>query len=117
MPQQGGGSGGGGQRRERRVGAGGAVSDDTVSLLIERVRASSASTPHETGQAWMARQLEPAVKTKTAVFVNVRLPDGSEVEYHLEPAALANGRLRARDRRADIERTLPLSSITAVRPA
>ena len=32
----------------------------------------------------------------------------------LEPAALAGGRLRARDRTADVERTLPLSSIVSV---
>jgi hypothetical protein len=104
-------------RRERRAGAGGGVSDDTVTILIERVRAVSATTVEATGQAWLARQLEMAVKSKSAVVVNVQLPDGSEVEYFLEPAALAGGRLRARDRRADIERTLPLSSITAVRPA
>ncbi|HEY4152490.1 MAG TPA: helicase-associated domain-containing protein [Pseudolysinimonas sp.] len=104
-------------RRERRVGAGGALADDTAAILIARMRAVSTSTPEETGQAWLARQLESAVKNKAAVVVSVRLPDGTEVEYHLEPAALANGRLRARDRRADIERTLPLSSITAVRPA
>jgi hypothetical protein len=104
-------------RRERRVGAGGAVADDTVALLIQRVREVSTTTVEATGQAWLARQLETAVKSKTAVVVNVQLPDGTEVEYFLEPAALANGRLRARDRRADIERTLPLSSITAVRPA
>ena len=102
-------------RRERRAGAGGALADDTASILIARVRAVSASTPEETGQAWLARQLESAIKNKAAVIVDVQLPDGSQVEYHLEPAALANGRLRARDRRADIERTLPLSSITAVR--
>jgi hypothetical protein len=102
-------------RRERRVGAGGASADDTAAILIARVRAVSTSTPEETGQAWLARQLESAVKNKATVIVDVRLPDGTQVEYHLEPAALANGRLRARDRRADIERTLPLSSITAVR--
>lgn len=102
-------------RRERRVGAGGAPADDTAAILIARVRAVSTSTPEETGQAWLARQLESAVKNKAAVIVDVQLPDGTRVEYHLEPAALANGRLRARDRRADIERTLPLSSITAVR--
>jgi hypothetical protein len=102
-------------RRERRAGAGGAFADDTAAILIARVRAVSTSTPEETGLAWLARQLESAVKNKAAVIVEVRLPDGTEVEYHLEPAALANGRLRARDRRADIERTLPLSSITAVR--
>ena len=104
-------------RRERRVGAGGALADDTAAILIARVRAVSTSTPEETGQAWLARQLESAVKNKAAVIVDVQLPDGTQVEYHLEPAALANGRLRARDRRADIERTLPLSSITAVRSA
>jgi hypothetical protein len=47
----------------------------------------------------------------------VRLPDESLAEYVLEPAALAGGRLRARDRRSDIERTLPLSSIIAVADA
>ena len=104
-------------RRERRVGAGGALADDTAAILIARVRAVSTSTPEEAGQAWLARQLESAVKNKAAVIVDVQLPDGTQVEYYLEPAALANGRLRARDRRADIERTLPLSSITAVRGA
>jgi hypothetical protein len=104
-------------RRDRRAGAGGGSADDTAAILIARMRAVSTTTPEEAGLAWLARQLESAVKNKAAVVVSVRLPDGTEVEYHLEPAALANGRLRARDRRADIERTLPLSSITAVRQA
>ena len=104
-------------RRERRAGAGGAAGDDTAAILIARVRAVSTVTPEDTGAAWLARQLESAVKNKAAVIVEVRLPDGTQTEYHLEPAALANGRLRARDRRADIERTLPLSSITAVKSA
>jgi len=104
-------------RRERRAGAGGALADDTAALIVSRVRAVSTSTPEDTGAAWLARQLESAVKNKAAVIVDVQLPDGTQVEYHLEPAALANGRLRARDRRADIERTLPLASITAVKPA
>jgi hypothetical protein len=75
------------------------------------------AAPEETGQAWMARQLELAIKTKMTVTVVVRMPDGSEIEYLLEPAALASGRLRARDRRSDIERTLPLSHIVEVHPA
>jgi hypothetical protein len=104
-------------RRERRAGAGGALADDTGVILVGRLRASAPSTTQETGQAWLVRQLESAVKNKSAVIVEVQLPDGSQMEYHLEPAALANGRLRARDRRADIERTLPLSSITAVTSA
>ncbi|HEX7835347.1 MAG TPA: helicase-associated domain-containing protein, partial [Pseudolysinimonas sp.] len=104
-------------RRERRAGAGAAPSDDTAAILVQRVRAVAAGEPEETSQAWLARQLELAIRNKLTVTVAVRLPDGTAADYLLEPAALAGGRLRARDRRADIERTLPLSSITAVTPA
>jgi hypothetical protein len=104
-------------RRERRAGGGAAPSDDTAAILVQRVRAVAAGEPEETSQAWLARQLELAIRNKLTVTVAVRLPDGQETDYLLEPAALAGGRLRARDRRADIERTLPLSSITAVTPA
>ncbi len=104
-------------RRERRAGSGSVPSDDTAAILIQRVRAVQAGEPEETSQAWLARQLELAIRNKLTVTVAVLLPDGTETDYLLEPAALASGRLRARDRRADIERTLPLSSITAVTPA
>jgi hypothetical protein len=104
-------------RRERRAGGSVAVGDDTAAILVQRVRAGAAGEPEETGQAWLARQLELAIRNRLTVQVRVRLPDGSESEYLLEPAGLASGRLRARDRRADIERTLPLSSIVAVAPA
>ena len=83
---------------------------------MQRVRAVAAGEPEETGAAWLARQLELAIRNKLTVTVTVRLPDGHEADYLLEPAALAGGRLRARDRRADIERTLPLSSITPSLP-
>jgi hypothetical protein len=99
-------------RRERRAGATAAASDDTAAILVQRVR--SVSAPDEDSTAWLARQLELAIRNKLEVTVTVQLPDGTRAEYLLEPAALASGRLRARDRRADIERTLPLSSITAV---
>lgn len=104
-------------RRERRAGGSAAVGDDTAAILVQRVRAGASGEPDETGQAWLARQLELAIRNKLTVSVRVRLPDGSESEYLLEPAALASGRLRARDRRADIERTLPLASIVSVTPA
>jgi hypothetical protein len=42
------------------------------------------------------------------------MPNGTVVDYRLEPASVAGGRLRARDPLSDIERTLPLSSIAAV---
>lgn len=105
-------------RAERRASAtGGVVTDDTAAILITRVRESAAAAPEEADRAWLARQLELAIKGKVPVTVTVRLPDDSVADYVLEPAALAGGRLRARDRRADIERTLPLSSIVAVSDA
>jgi hypothetical protein len=105
-------------RAERRASSGGGVAtDDTAALLISRVRESAADAPEEADRAWLARQLELAIKGKVTVAVTVRLPDDSLAEYMLEPAALAGGRLRARDRRADIERTLPLASIVSVSDA
>jgi len=93
-----------------------APATDTAAILVTRLRESAAEQPVESGAAWNARQLELAIKAKLAVTVVVRMPDGSEVSYVLEPAALAGGRLRARDRRADIERTLPMSHIVEVAP-
>ncbi|MET0303847.1 MAG: helicase-associated domain-containing protein, partial [Microbacteriaceae bacterium] len=89
---------------------------DPARALIERLRGDGPTTGETTGVAWIARQLELAAKGKTVVAVTVRMPDGSEQELRLEPASVAGGRLRARDARADLERTLPLSSITAVTP-
>jgi hypothetical protein len=38
-------------------------------------------------------------------------------EFTLEATGLGGGRLRGRDRGADTERTLPVSSIVSTRPA
>jgi hypothetical protein len=89
---------------------------DPAARLVARIREAAEHQPVESGAAWNARQLELAIKAKLEVTVVVRMPDGTEVPYVLEPAAVAGGRLRARDRRADIERTLPLSHIVAVEP-
>lgn len=85
--------------------------------LVAALRASTHGEPAETGQAWLARQLDVAIRARMTVTVSVRMPDGREVSYLLEPTGLAGGRVRGRDRRADLERTLPLSHITAVTPA
>ncbi|MFM9877435.1 MAG: hypothetical protein ACKVOG_06255 [Rhodoglobus sp.] len=90
---------------------------DQVAALIERLRLGSSEDPDVTGKAWLARQLDVAIKAKVGLTVTVRMPDGSDVDYQLEPASVGGGRLRARDRRSDIERTLPLTSIVAVAPA
>ncbi|WP_414172015.1 helicase-associated domain-containing protein [Clavibacter tessellarius] len=86
---------------------------DPADALVARVRAADGP---DYGTAWTTRQLEVAIRAKAALSVRVRLPDGREVDHVLEPASVAGGRLRARDRVADVERTLPLSSIVSLSP-
>ncbi|MCU1579765.1 MAG: hypothetical protein JWP19_1969 [Rhodoglobus sp.] len=93
------------------------VAGDSAIGLVEKLRLASSSDPEVTGKAWLSRQLDVAIKSKVALTVTVRMPDGTDVDYQLEPASVAGGRLRARDRKADIERTLPLANIVSVGPA
>ena len=86
---------------------------DRVASMLVRVRGSVDSAGG--GDAWLGRQLEAAVRTRSAVIVTVSMPDGRQVEHLVEPTGVSGGRLRARDRTADLERTVPLTSITAVR--
>jgi Helicase conserved C-terminal domain len=89
---------------------------DPAGALVAQLRASDggeSAAPH----AWLARQLDVAIKTKQTVVVSIAMPGGSIVDYLLEPASVSGGRFRARDRRADIERTLPLSSVVSISPA
>ncbi|MBN9605131.1 MAG: helicase-associated domain-containing protein [Actinomycetales bacterium] len=102
--------------RERPAAAVGEVAQDTAVILVDRVRQGSSAQEPDDDRAWLVRQLELAVKNRMTVVATVQLPDGSTADYQLEPTGLGGGRLRARDRRADIERTLPLSSITHVEP-
>ena len=88
---------------------------DPIAALLDRVLATGDEGATE--QAWLARQLEAAARAKETLTVTVRMPGGQTADYLLAPASVANGRLRARDRKADIERTLPLSAIAAVSPA
>jgi hypothetical protein len=94
-----------------------ANASDPTAALIERLRVGSSADPDVTSKAWLARQLDVAIKAKLGLTVTVRMPDGSAVDYQLEPASVGGGRLRARDRKSDIERTLPLASIVSVGPA
>jgi hypothetical protein len=90
--------------------------ESTASGIVRKLRLGGETTSEETGQAWLERQIDTAIRAKLALTVTVAMPDGSSIDLQLEPASLAGGRLRARDRRSDLERTLPLSSITAVAP-
>ncbi|MEP6479123.1 MAG: helicase-associated domain-containing protein [Rhodoglobus sp.] len=90
---------------------------DPTRSLIEKLRLGSSNGEQSNDEAWLSRQLDLAIRNKVALTVTVTMPNGSTVDYQLEPASVAGGRLRARDRKADIERTLPLSSIAGVAPA
>jgi hypothetical protein len=93
-----------------------AEGETTAEAIVRKLRVAGESTSEETGQAWLERQLDAAIRGKLALTVTVAMPDGSSIDLQLEPASLAGGRLRARDRRSDLERTLPLKSITSVGP-
>lgn len=85
-----------------------------LRALVSRMRVADAGTPEDSDEAWLVRQLDSAIRARSTVTVSVRMPNGTIVDYRLEPASVSGGRLRARDALSEIERTLPLSSIAAV---
>lgn len=87
--------------------------DDGYAALIERLRETIGA---DTEAAWRERELDQAVRARAEIVVVVRLPDGGSREFTLEATGLGGGRLRGRDRGADLERTLPVSSIVSVQP-
>jgi hypothetical protein len=89
---------------------------DPAIDLIARLREAEVVEDGTTQEQWLARQLDLAIRAKQTVFVQVAMPDGRTIEYLLEPTGVGGGRLRGRDRAADIERTLPLSSVQGLRP-
>ena len=88
---------------------------DSVADAVARIRSGS-TVGTDGDDAWVGRQWELAVRGKLAVRATVRLPDGSERSFDLEPTGIAAGRVRGRDRDADVERTLPIASITGLEP-
>ena len=79
--------------------------------LIARLRSHQGA---DADAAWLDRELEAAVRTRTQLRVEIAMPDGSSRELTLEPTGLGGGRLRGRDLSADVERTLPVRSIRSV---
>lgn len=86
---------------------------EPYAALLARLRETHGT---DSDAAWLGRELEQAVRARSIIAVAVRLPDGTERSFTLEATGLGGGRLRGRDRGADIERTLPVSSIVSVRP-
>lgn len=89
--------------------------DTSVEAAVARIRTGS-TVGIDGDDAWVARQWELALRGKLSVRATVTLPDGSERSFDLEPTGIAAGRVRGRDKAADIERTLPVKSITALEP-
>lgn len=84
--------------------------DRDLNGLIARLRDHQGP---DADAAWLDRELEAAVRAKAVLQVTVGMPDGSTRELLLEATGIGGGRLRGRDRAADVERTLPVSSILA----
>ncbi|WP_460799776.1 helicase-associated domain-containing protein [Microbacterium sp. GXF0217] len=87
-------------------------STPSYAPLIARLREHQGP---DADAAWLDRELEAAVRQRAVVVVEVGMPDGSSRELTLEASGLGGGRLRGRDRAADVERTLPVSSIRSAR--
>jgi hypothetical protein len=87
---------------------------DVYAALLARLREASVA---DGDAAWLERELDQAVRARAIVDVVVSLPDGTTRTFRLEATGFGGGRLRGRDRGADVERTLPLSSIVSVHPA
>ncbi len=92
-----------------------AVAQSTIEADIARLREQEAKLGEDLDDDDVVRQISLAIKNKARIDVTIITPSGASIDYTLEPIGIANGRLRAKDRKADIERTLPLTSITKVR--
>ena len=86
---------------------------DPIEAMIERVYLAARTEP---AAAAFTRRLELAIRDKTAVAVTAE-SRGQRRTFTLTPVALTDGRLRATDVGAGVERTFPVSMIVAVEPA
>lgn len=83
---------------------------ETVARLRDSDQQISSSSDDES----IMRQIMLAIKSKAKVSVTFLGQNDVEVVMTLEPGGVANGRMRARDRKADIERTIPIANISAI---
>ncbi len=88
--------------------------ETSIRADIARLREQDAKIGEAPDGDDLHRQIQLAIKNKAKAWFTVKTNDGSELLFLLEPIGIANGRLRAKDRKADIERTVPMASITKV---
>lgn len=82
-----------------------------VAEDIARMREADTQGASDPDDDDLLRQIQLAIKYKAKMLIVLTTAAGEQVEYMVEPVGVANGRLRAKDRKADLERTLPLSSV------
>ncbi len=101
------------QRREpaRRV----VEAEDRVAAIVVRVLAARSAAREQPADDHLGL-LQLAIKDRRPVRVTVQMPNGASGTYQLVPTAVVSGRVRGVDPAAQVERTLPLSNITAVDP-
>lgn len=83
---------------------------EELAQLVTRVHAAARNEP---GTGGFARRLELAIRDRSTVRVTASAQGRTHV-FTLLPTSLDSGRLRATDAGAGVERTLPVSTITAV---
>lgn len=88
--------------------------EKSLAQDIARLREADARGSNNPQDDDLLRQIQLAIKNKAKIAITLKLASGDQVEYVVEPVGVANGRLRAKDRKADLERTLPLSSVIAL---
>ena len=81
---------------------------------ITRMREADTQGTSDPDDDDLLRQIQLAIKYKAKMVIVLKTSNGEQVEYLVEPVGVANGRLRAKDRKADLERTLPLSSVVSI---
>lgn len=84
--------------------------EDELQRMIERVFTAARDAGSEGD---LTRRLELAIRDRSPVLVTA-VAGKEEREFTLLPVSLKAGRLRATDQVAGVERTLPVSAITAV---
>lgn len=80
---------------------------------LTRLRKQDLEIADQAPESDVDRKIQLALASKSVLLVEINA-NGKIMNFVLEPIGLANGRLRARDRKADIERTLPVSAITSI---
>jgi hypothetical protein len=91
-----------------------ATQGGSIISELARLRKQDGEIEQESPAQDMERKIQLALKNKSTLNIEITSVQGELLKFTLEPIGLANGRLRAKDRKADIERTLPISSITSI---